>query len=141
MTASTSIGFECPRAPVSLGLESRISQTELSLHVRHDLPNVRKRFELRTTYFSSSSGTNDSGPTSLISSSNFSFIFFSQRDTQDSQRSIPAWSSRREHRPGEMIVRRRFRFLPPVVGSYRFCSLRHASNGFFRELGTMSFAS
>ena len=30
-----------------------------------------------------------------------------------------------------MIVRRRFRFLPPVVGSYRFCSLRHASNGFF----------
>ena len=32
----------------------------------------------------------------------------------------PAWSSTREHRPGEMIVRRRFRVLPPVVGSYRF---------------------
>ena len=46
-----------------------------------------------------------------------------------------------EHRPGEMIVRKRFRFLPPVVGSYRFCSLRHASNGFFRELATMSLAS
>ena len=29
-------------------------------------------------------------------------------------------------------MRRRFRFLPPVVGSYRFCCLRHASNGFFR---------
>ena len=36
---------------------------------------------------------------------------------------------------------RRFLFLPPVVGSYRFCSLRHASIGFFRELATMSFAS
>ena len=31
-----------------------------------------------------------------------------------------------------MIVRRRFRFHPPVVGSYLFCSLRHASNEFFR---------
>ena len=38
-------------------------------------------------------------------------------------------------------MRKRFRFLPPVIGSYRFCSLRHASNGFFRELATMSFAS
>ena len=25
------------------------------------------------------------------------------------------------HRQRDMIVRRRFRFLPPVVGSYRFC--------------------
>ena len=40
-----------------------------------------------------------------------------------------------------MIVRRKFRFLPPFVGSYRFCCFRHASNGFVRELATMSFAS
>ena len=40
-----------------------------------------------------------------------------------------------------MIERRRFLFLRSVVGSYRFCSLRHASNGFFCELATMSFAS
>ena len=40
-----------------------------------------------------------------------------------------------------MIVRRSFRFLPRVVGSYRFCSLHHASNEFLRELATMSFAS
>ena len=78
---------------------------------------------------------------SLISSSILSFNFFSYRDTQDSQRSIPAWSSRREQRPGEMIVRRRFFFLPPVVRSYLFCSLRHDSNGLCRELATMSFAS
>ena len=51
------------------------------------------------------------------------------------------WSSRREHSPGETIVCRRFRFLPPIVGSYLFCSRRHASNGLFRELATMSFAS
>ena len=38
-------------------------------------------------------------------------------------------------------MRRRFRFLPSVVGPFHFCSLRHASNGFFRELATMSFAS
>ena len=44
-------------------------------------------------------------------------------------------------RPGEMIVCRRFRLLPTVVGSYRFCSLRNASHGFFRELATMPFAS
>ena len=30
------------------------------------------------------------------------------------------------------MVRRRFPFLPPIVGSYRLCSRRHASNGFFR---------
>ena len=36
-------------------------------------------------------------------------------------------------------MRRRFLFLPPVVRLYLFCSLRHASNGFFRELATMSF--
>ena len=88
LTASTSMGSDCPRDPVSLGLESRIIK-----------PN---------------------------------FV---------SQRSIHAWSSRREHRPGEMIVRRRFRFLPPVVGSCLVCSLRHASNGFIRELVTMSFTS
>ena len=33
-----------------------------------------------------------------------------------------------------------FLFLPPVVGSNRFCSLRQASSEFFRELATMSFA-
>ena len=38
-------------------------------------------------------------------------------------------------------MRRRFRFHPPVVGSNRFSNRRHASNGFFRELATMSFAS
>ena len=76
---------------------------------------VRRRLELRIRCFSSSSGTNASKPASLISS----FIY----------------------RSGEMIVRRRFRFLPPVVGSYRFCGLRHASNGFFRELARTSFAS
>ena len=51
---------------------------------------------------------------------------------------MPAWSSRREQRPGDMIVRRRFLFLPPVVGSNRFCNLRHASKGFFRELATIA---
>ena len=40
-----------------------------------------------------------------------------------------------------MIVRRKFLFLPPVVGSERFCSLRHASNGFFHDLATVSFGS
>ena len=38
-------------------------------------------------------------------------------------------------------MRSKFRFLPSVVGSYSFCSIRHASNGFFRELATVSFAS
>ena len=33
-------------------------------------------------------------------------------------------------------MHRKFLFLPPVVGSYRFCSLRQAYNG-----ATMSFAS
>ena len=112
------------------------SQTKLRLHVRHSRrasSNVQKRFELRIRCFSSSSGTNDSRRANLILSSNLSFIFFSQRDTQDPHRSIPAWSSKRERRPREMemIVRRRFRFL---LGSNRFCSLRHAFNGFFREL-------
>ena len=40
-----------------------------------------------------------------------------------------------------MMVRSTFRLLPPVVGAYRFCSLRHASNGVFRELATMPLAS
>ena len=34
-----------------------------------------------------------------------------------------------------MIVRKRFRFLPLVVGSYRFCNRRQASKGFFRDFG------
>ena len=69
------------------------------------------------------------------------FDLSSYCDTADSQRSIPAWSSRREHRYGETMVRRMFIFLLPVVGSYFFCSRRHTSNGFFRELATTSFAS
>ena len=43
-------------------------------------------------------------------------------------RSTPAWSPNREHLPEEIIVRNKFRFLPPVVGPKRFCSrLRQAS--------------
>ena len=59
----------------------------------------------------------------------------------DSHRSIPDWSFNREHLPREMIVRSKFRFLLPVVGSNRFCSLRHASDVLFRELAKLSFAS
>ena len=103
--------------------------------------NVRERFELSIRCFSGSPSTSASRPASVISSPNLSFNFFSSRDTQDSHRSILAFSSRREHPPRQMIVRRSFRFLPRVVGSYRFCSLRHASNEFFRELATMSFVS
>ena len=46
-----------------------------------------------------------------------------------------------EQRCGCPGVRKRFRFFPPVFGSNLFCSLRHAFNGFFREMTTMSFAS
>ena len=34
-----------------------------------------------------------------------------------------------------MVVRSQFRCLPPVVGSHRFCSLRHASNGYLPRVG------
>ena len=102
---------------------------------------VRRRLELRIRCFSSSSGANASRPASLVTSFILFFDFPSFCDTADSQRSIPAWSSRREHRPGETIVRRRFLFLPPAVGSYLFCSRCRTSNGFFRWWATMSFAS
>ena len=134
------------RAPVSLGLESRIlkpnfASTYLTTSIRAS-SNVRKRFELKIRCFSGSSGTNDSRPASLISSSNFVLhLFLVARHV-----GLPASDHRYEFQKRalskrDIIVRRRFRFLPPVVGSYRFCSLRHASNGFFRELATLSFAS
>ena len=79
-TASTSKGSECPRGPVSLGLESRILKRNFaSAYVtisRPASPSVRKRFELSTKCFSSSSGTNASRPASLFSSSSLSFNFF-----------------------------------------------------------------
>ena len=78
-------------------------------------------------------------PASLISSFISFFVFSSY--TADSQRSIPAWSSRREHRSGQTIVRRRFLFLPPAVESGLFCSRRHLSKGIFRELAAVPFAS
>ena len=69
LTASTSMGSECPRAPVSLGLESRILKPNFaSTYVtisRRASSKVRKRFEQRIRCFSSSSGTNDSRPASF----------------------------------------------------------------------------
>ena len=38
-------------------------------------------------------------------------------------------------------MRSKFRFLPPVVGSQRFCSFRQASNGFSHGLAALSSAS
>ena len=61
---------------------------------------------------------------------------FSHRDRTDQQRSILAWSSRREHRSGETTVRRRFLFLPHC----RIVSLLHSSprlQGFFRRVGNI----
>ena len=81
LTASTSMGAECPREAVSLGLESRTLKPNFaSKHVtisRRASSKVHKRFELRIRCFSSSSGTSASRPASLISSSNLSFSFFS----------------------------------------------------------------
>ena len=75
LTASTSMGSECPREPVSLGLVSRILKPNFaSTYVttsRRASSNVLKRLKLRIKCFSSSSGTNDPRLASLISSSNF----------------------------------------------------------------------
>ena len=86
-------------------------------------------------------GTKASRRASLISSFILLFEFSSYCDTAYSQRSIPAWSSRREHRSGETMVRRRFLFRSPAVESGLFCSRGDDSKVFFRELATMSFAS
>ena len=130
---------------LELGTAEILNQTGVSTYVhdqtRHASSKVRRRLDLRIKCLSSSSSTKASRPASLISSSILFFSFFSYLATQDSQRSSPAWSSRREQRPWETILRRRFLFRPPDVGPYRFCSLRHASNGCFRELATKSFAS
>ena len=70
LTASTSMGSECPRDPVSLGFESRILQPNFSSTCvtisKRASSIVRKRFELRIKRFSSSSGTSASRPASLI---------------------------------------------------------------------------
>ena len=69
LTASTSMGFECPREPVSLGLESRILKPNFASTYattsKHASSNVRMRFELRIRCFPSSSGTNDPRPSEL----------------------------------------------------------------------------
>ena len=58
LTASTSMGSECPREPMSLGLESRILEPNLaSTYVttsRRASSNIRKRVKLRNRCFSSS---------------------------------------------------------------------------------------
>ena len=118
MTASTSLRSECPRDPVSLGLESRILK-----------PNFASTYVTISRRASSKSSQ-------AIRVEYQMLLFLAARHV-----GFPGFDPRlkfqkRAPRPREMIVRRRFRFL---VGSYRFC-LRHASNGFFRDLATMSFA-
>ena len=61
LTAPTSMGSECPREPVSLGLESRIlkpnfASTNVTIS-RRASSKVRKRFELSIRCVSTSSGT------------------------------------------------------------------------------------
>ena len=80
LAASTSMGSECPRGPVSLGWESRILKRNFVLTYvtisRRASSSVRKRLELSIKCFSSSSGTNASGPASMFSSSSLSFFTF-----------------------------------------------------------------
>ena len=135
-----SMGSDCPRVAVPLDVESRIFK-----------PNFASTYVTISRRASSNSSWVSSVSPVLQAPMTHDQQAWSHRPT------YPASSSRSEtRRPlsvrsplgvpeestlGETIVCRRFRFLPPVVGSYRFCSPRHASDGFFRELATMSFAS
>ena len=131
------------RAPVPLGLGSRISKPNFaSTYVtisRRASSGVRKRSE---SNISSSSDTNASRPTSWTSSSKLSLQLFLVtcrvgfpvfNTSLEFQQRAPSWRNDR--------AKQGFAFLHPVVGSYRFCSLREDSNGFFCELATMSLAS
>ena len=80
-------------------------------------------------------------PASLISSSHLSFNFSHCATCEIRIVGSLVEVLTAKHLPREMIVRSKFGRLPSVVGSNRLCSLRHAANGFFRELATMSLAS
>ena len=112
------MGSECPRDPVSLGLESRIvkpyfASTYVTISM-HACSNVRKRFELSIKCFSTSSTTNASRPARLISSS--AFNFFAQHV------GFPSFDPRLkfQHLPREIIFRSKFHLIPPVVGPKTF---------------------
>ena len=129
---------------VSPGLVSRIIRPNFaSTYVttsRRASSNVRRLFELRIKCFSNSPGTSASD---LRAGSRHPAC--SSASSRSATRKTPIarclLDLPGEHRPGQMGVRKRLRFLPPVAGSYRFCNRRQAHKGFFRDLATMSLAS
>ena len=111
LTAPTSSGSECSRKPVSLGLESRI--------LKPNFASTYVTISRRASFKSSQAiGVENQVLLKLLRHQHFQA---SQLDLLVARHiGLPAFnsrSSRREHRPREMIVRGRFRFLPPVVGS------------------------
>ena len=138
LTASTSMGSECPRDPVSLGLEARILKQNFASRASS---KVRKRFEWSLRCFSSSSGTNQCLQTSkpdLIAKLVLQLLLVARLV------GLPAFDSRLElqkRAPSRKNDRAQKCFVSFLVSSDHIASARHASNGFFRELATMSAMS
>ena len=114
LVASTSIGSECPRPPCSAIQISPPHTSQFSNRILLCSPVIRVEHQMFLFNFLSCGGA---------------------RRIQIVRLGVPNMA------PSKRIERSKFIFLPPVVGSCRFCSLRQASNGFFRKLATMSSAS